>query len=715
MTLAPLFTAGADPGRRALAKARGEPGRTAARGQGIALAHCAAMAVHRQSWMIPVPVRASRFVPLAREHARFNVETFPGGIGPFGAHDGRAPLSDVLYCDLQDNPDISFRGRLGSGRTGVYGGKYLKGVGRTPLAGNWADPEDLCHHTGHLRASSAVREYLISVYLEARGCGDAINRCEGVLLAPRAEALRGYLVGRDRERACGSGDGGANPWRSDLSLQALTVKPADFTRYSNLIWLANHLDFYRCRGEATTSFTRFLVELAHALDPTRPLDQTTPESIAAAFVRSVDRGLDALRRFWSLGISWGSLHNNFSVDGRFLDLEAPVVLGAPLLGIIEAEPRRELQLPHRATFSGFLEPLGFVLNMRMIAWHLRWRFEAIAKAGPPLSRGEREFAGDAARALCSGVRGTVLSSRSPARRPLEDLLLDWADGAMLPLARAERRGLRLAIGAACDAHLGGAPALLPLRPVATRLARVNTFVVPHLFDFLGPDHAVTVTEEARLVNDLIAALDQVGDLDELLAGLEDGARRIRMGAAHQPAVTRVGASAGHGGDAPGRARAVSHLHEPRACSPPAPPASFAREQALAGASAALATLVERAPVPPARSDPTAIRRARAYLLAHLTERVRLDELAAHVRMDKYHFVRLFSARVGLSPYAFLTQARIVRARELLRAGESVADVAAAVGFCDQSQLHRHFRRIVGVTPGQFVASLRQSPRARTSN
>jgi hypothetical protein len=498
--------------------------------------------MHALPWMIPVPVRASRFVPLAREHARFNVETFPGGLGPFSAHEGPAS-TELLYCDLQDNPDVSFRGRLGSGRTGVYGGKYLKGAGRTPLAGNWADPGDLYHHTGHLRASGAVREFLISVYLEAKGCGDAINACEGVLLAPRAEALGGYLRSRAAE--------GANPWRSDLELQGITIKAAGFTRYSNFIWLANHLDLYRSQGATSTSFTRFLRQLTLAIDPGRAPGEATPETIAAAFTRSVDRGLDSLHRFWRLGLSWASLHNNFSVDGRFLDLEAPVLLGAPLLGVIEAEPCRELRLPHRASFSGLFEPVGFVLNMRMIAWHLHSRFEAIAKAGPPVSRREREFAAGLARAFGAARRGSVMSSR-PA---LEELLLGWVDGAVA-LERAERTGLRRAIGAVLAAHLGDhrerAPVLLPVRPASAQLARVDTFVVPHVLDVLGPQHGAPVTEDARLVNDLIAELDQVGDLDELLVGLGEAARRIRVGAGSPTAMPRIDAAFGHASERAGR-------------------------------------------------------------------------------------------------------------------------------------------------------------------
>lgn len=67
-------------------------------------------------------------------------------------------------------------------------------------------------------------------------------------------------------------------------------------------------------------------------------------------------------------------------------------------------------------------------------------------------------------------------------------------------------------------------------------------------------------------------------------------------------------------------------------------------------------------------------------------------------------MRAFRAEVGLPPYEYLTYLRVWRARELLRGGKRVADAAAEVGFYDESQLHRHFRRIVGVTPGAYARS-----------
>ena len=104
---------------------------------------------------------------------------------------------------------------------------------------------------------------------------------------------------------------------------------------------------------------------------------------------------------------------------------------------------------------------------------------------------------------------------------------------------------------------------------------------------------------------------------------------------------------------------------------------------------------------PARMRPS-VRRARQFLLEHLAEKVTLDALAEHARADKFHLCREFSRELGLPPYAFLTQARIVRASIMLRRGMAASDVASRVGFCDQSQMHRHFVRIVGCTPGTYA-------------
>lgn len=134
---------------------------------------------------------------------------------------------------------------------------------------------------------------------------------------------------------------------------------------------------------------------------------------------------------------------------------------------------------------------------------------------------------------------------------------------------------------------------------------------------------------------------------------------------------------------------------------------LAVENAIAEAALVLASL--GAPQRAVGREARAVRRAREYLQDRMTGQVRLDDLADHVRLDKFHLVRAFRDQVGAPPYAYLTHARVHRARELLRAGLPAGRVALEVGYCDQSQLHRHFVRIVGTTPGAYAASARSAP------
>ena len=97
-----------------------------------------------------------------------------------------------------------------------------------------------------------------------------------------------------------------------------------------------------------------------------------------------------------------------------------------------------------------------------------------------------------------------------------------------------------------------------------------------------------------------------------------------------------------------------------------------------------------------------VRRAIELLRARVAEPVTLDELAAHAGLEKFHLCRAFRTEVGMPPYAYLTRLRIMRAKQLLAAGVKPGDVASQVGFYDQSQLNRHFRRLVGTTPGQYA-------------
>jgi AraC-like DNA-binding protein len=90
-----------------------------------------------------------------------------------------------------------------------------------------------------------------------------------------------------------------------------------------------------------------------------------------------------------------------------------------------------------------------------------------------------------------------------------------------------------------------------------------------------------------------------------------------------------------------------------------------------------------------------------YLEEHVTEHVTLAAVAAHAGVSPATVVRRFRAETGLPPHEYLVSRRVDRARALLAAGAGVAETASRTGFADQSHLHRHFTRILGVTPGRF--------------
>ncbi|MBU8899678.1 AraC family transcriptional regulator [Corallococcus sp. M34] len=98
----------------------------------------------------------------------------------------------------------------------------------------------------------------------------------------------------------------------------------------------------------------------------------------------------------------------------------------------------------------------------------------------------------------------------------------------------------------------------------------------------------------------------------------------------------------------------------------------------------------------------AVRRARDFLHARVAEAVGLEALSSAVGLNRFQLLRQFRAEFGLPPHEYLTHLRVARARVLLARGRPAGDVALEVGLYDQSQLNRHFKRIVGLTPGQYA-------------
>ena len=97
-----------------------------------------------------------------------------------------------------------------------------------------------------------------------------------------------------------------------------------------------------------------------------------------------------------------------------------------------------------------------------------------------------------------------------------------------------------------------------------------------------------------------------------------------------------------------------------------------------------------------------VRQVRDYLEDNYNREISLEELARVANLSSFHLNRSFSKTFGMPPHAYQIQMRIIRAKRLLRKEHSIESVAIKTGFVSQSHFGSHFKRLVCVTPKQYI-------------
>ncbi|WP_030342074.1 helix-turn-helix transcriptional regulator [Streptomyces sp. NRRL S-1022] len=101
------------------------------------------------------------------------------------------------------------------------------------------------------------------------------------------------------------------------------------------------------------------------------------------------------------------------------------------------------------------------------------------------------------------------------------------------------------------------------------------------------------------------------------------------------------------------------------------------------------------------ADPVLARELRELLDARVVEGISLEDAGRLLHAHPAHLVRAFSGAYGIAPHQYLMSRRVGRARRLLLDGLPPGAVAPVAGFYDQAHLTRHFKKLVGVTPGLY--------------
>jgi AraC-like DNA-binding protein len=97
-----------------------------------------------------------------------------------------------------------------------------------------------------------------------------------------------------------------------------------------------------------------------------------------------------------------------------------------------------------------------------------------------------------------------------------------------------------------------------------------------------------------------------------------------------------------------------------------------------------------------------LRRAMDFIQAHIDQPILLEQVAGAVALSPFHFHREFKRATGMTPHQYIVQVRMERAKALLSDSDlPLAEVAARVGFADQSHFSSTFRRTTAMTPRSY--------------
>ncbi|MBD2465930.1 helix-turn-helix transcriptional regulator [Oscillatoria sp. FACHB-1407] len=94
-----------------------------------------------------------------------------------------------------------------------------------------------------------------------------------------------------------------------------------------------------------------------------------------------------------------------------------------------------------------------------------------------------------------------------------------------------------------------------------------------------------------------------------------------------------------------------------------------------------------------------IQRVIDYISQNLHQEIQVADLAEVAKISHFYFCHVFKQSIGISPYQYLIQQRVERAKQLLQDSEmAIAEIALECGFSNQSHFTRRFQQMTGLTP-----------------
>jgi AraC-like DNA-binding protein len=104
----------------------------------------------------------------------------------------------------------------------------------------------------------------------------------------------------------------------------------------------------------------------------------------------------------------------------------------------------------------------------------------------------------------------------------------------------------------------------------------------------------------------------------------------------------------------------------------------------------------------------AVKKARDFIHQNYPEDFSLQDIAQYSHLSPYHLIRQFKKQFGLSPFQYLRNYRIEKAKELLKRASSITEAALEVGFFDHSHFLKNFKKTEGISPSKMKSGIKST-------
>ncbi|MNJ94897.1 Transposon Tn10 TetD protein [compost metagenome] len=94
-------------------------------------------------------------------------------------------------------------------------------------------------------------------------------------------------------------------------------------------------------------------------------------------------------------------------------------------------------------------------------------------------------------------------------------------------------------------------------------------------------------------------------------------------------------------------------------------------------------------------------RAQSFIKGNIGDKLSLNDIALEAGISKYHFIRVFSAYIGETPFEYIQRIKILKSFSLLNQKKSIAELSHEVGFESQSSFNKAFKKLTGISPKEF--------------